>query len=459
MSPIPAYRPPKVPVGLDNPSLFRYLRTVVDNPVAGIPAAAYREPIALRVLPIATMAFATGSDLLEEILVKRPADFPKSRVDSRLLKPGLGDSLFTAEGEDWRWKRRLIAPYFSPTALARSVPDMVAPFRTVAGDWRTLGSEAPVDVARAMTSATFQVISRTLFSNEDEIDFARLSEAIDAYLEPSSWVIGLASLNVPAWVPHPGRRQIWRSRDRMRSMVGALVSARRRSGGMADDICGDLMRACDPESGRTLSDREMVDMLLALITAGHETSANGLTWALFCLAEQPRLQDELAAEVARVVGSRPVAAADLPALTSIEAFIKETMRLFPPAPLLTRRTTRPETLAGRTVKTGTIVFIPIYAIHRHQQLWPDPDRFDHTRFLGDNAKRIPRTAYMPFGAGPRVCVGATFAMMEMVAALATLLQDVRFSTDEATRCEPVQRITLRPKGGMVLKIRPACNRH
>jgi cytochrome P450 len=176
-----------------------------------------------------------------------------------------------------------------------------------------------------------------------------------------------------------------------------------------------------------------------------------LTWALFCLAEQPELQAELAAEVARVAGDRSVEAADLARLATVEAFLRETLRLFPPAPLLTRRTTRPETLAGRPLKPGTIVFIPIYAIHRHQRLWPDPDRFDHTRFLGDTAKRIPRTAYMPFGAGPRVCVGATFAMMEMVAALATLLQHVRFATVERTRCEPIHRITLRPKGGMVLK--------
>jgi cytochrome P450 len=457
MSPIPAYRPPKVPVGPDKPSLLRYLRTVVDNPVAGIPAAAYREPIALRVLPVATMAFVTGPDLVEEILVGRAADFPKSRVDDRLLRPAVGDSLLTAEGEDWRWKRRLIAPYFSPAALARSVPDMIAPFCILAADWRSRGPGEPIDVAPAMTSATFQVIGRTLFSPGDaadagdEVDFAVLSAALDAYLEPSSWVIGLASLNVPAWVPHPGRGRMIRARDRMRSVVGALVSARRRSGVAADDICGDLMRARDPETGRTLSDRDMVDTLLTLIAAGHETSAKALTWALFCLAQQPELQADLAAEVARVVGGRPVEAADLPALTTIEAFLRETMRLFPPVPLVTRRTTRPETLAGHTLKPGTIVFIPIYAIHRHQGLWPDPDRFDHTRFAADNARKIPRTVYMPFGAGPRVCVGATFAMMEMVAALATLLQHVRFATVERTRCEPVHRITLRPKGGMVLK--------
>ncbi len=451
MSPIPVYRPPKVPAGPDKPSLLRYLRTVVDNPVAGIPAAAYREPIALRVLPVATMAFVTGPDLVEEVLVKRAADFPKSRIDGRLFRPALGDGLLTAVGDDWRWKRRLIAPYFSPAALARSVPDMVAPFRVLAEDWRSHGPGAAIDVSPAMTSATFQVICRTLFAGREEVDFAVLSAAIDAYLEPSPWIMGLASLNVPAWVPHPGRSRMLRARDRLRSMVGALVATRRRSGGAADDICGDLMRARDPETGRTLSDRDMVDMLLTMITAGHETSAQGLTWALFCLAEQPELQAELAAEVARVAGDRSVEAADLARLATVEAFLRETMRLFPPAPLLTRRTTRPETLAGRPLKPGTIVFIPIYAIHRHQRLWPDPDRFDHTRFLGDTAKRIPRTAYMPFGAGPRVCVGATFAMMEMVAALATLLQHVRFATVERTRCEPIHRITLRPKGGMVLK--------
>jgi cytochrome P450 len=449
-----SYAPVRVAPGAEKPGLVGFLRAMVSNPVSAIPPAAYHEPITLLPMPGATIAFVSDPDLLEEILIRRVADFPKSEVDDRVLRPAFGDSLLTAHGESWRWKRRLAAPYFAPAALARAVPDMVAPFEAVAERWRTSNAAQPRDVTSAMTSATFEVISRTLFSQQDEVDFTAITQAIDAYLAPISWVIGLASLKVPTWVPHPGSVRIRRASHRMRSIVGDLVLARRRTASDLEDICGDLMRARDPETGRPLDDRDLVDMLLTLIAAGHETSANALTWALYCLAEQPHLQEVLAAEVAKVAGTRIVEAADLPKLETVEAFIQETMRLFPPAPIIARRTLKTERLGGHSLKAGTLLFIPIYAIHRHKRLWQDPDHFDLTRFQGSRAKQIGRTAFMPFGAGPRVCVGATFAMMEMVAGLATLLQGCRFAIDEGAHYEPIQRITLKPKGGLRLQVLP-----
>ena len=449
-----AFEPVKVAPSPEKPSLFGFMRAMVSNPVGALPPAAYREPITLLRMLGTPIAFVSAPDLLEEILVRRVADFPKSHVDDRVLRPAFGDSLLTAHGEAWRWKRRLAAPYFAPAALARTVPDMVAPFQSLAQTWREGEAGSVRDVMPAMTSATLEVISRALFSTQEEADFAGISEAINAYLAPISWVIVLASLKIPAWVPHPGHGRIRRACHRMRSLVGDIVSARRTSGSMLNDICGDLMHARDPETQRPLDDRDLVDMLLTLIAAGHETSANGLTWALYCLAEQPRLQDELAAEVARVAGARPIEAADLAALETVEAFIKETMRLLPPVPLLARRNLKAESFGGHGLKAGTLLFIPVYAIHRHERLWSHPDQFDPSRFQGDSARKIARTAYMPFGAGPRVCVGASFAMMEMVAGLATLLQSLRFATVNGARHEPIQRITLRPKGGLPLRVFP-----
>jgi cytochrome P450 len=449
-----AFVPVKIAPGAEKPGFVGFMRAMVSNPVGAIPPAAYREPMAVLSLPGASIAYLADPDLLEEVLVRRVPDFPKSQIDDRILRPAFGDSLLTAHGESWRWKRRLAAPYFAPAALARYVPHMVDTFQGLAETWTTDGAAAPRDVMSAMTWATFEVISRTLFSNRDEVDFNAISAAITEYLEPISWVAGFASLKVPAWVPHPGHRQIRRARLRMRAVVGDLVRARRAAAGDRQDICADLMNASDPETGRPLDDRDLVDMLLTLIAAGHETSANGLTWALYCLAAQPRLQEELAAEVARVAGDRPVAAADLPKLETVEAFLKETMRVLPPVPLMARRTVKPERLGGHDLKPGTVLFIPIYAIHRNERLWRDPDRFDLERFRGDAAKRIPRTAYMPFGAGPRVCVGASFAMMEMVAGLATMLQRCRFTALDGARHELVHRITLRPKGGLRLHVHP-----
>ncbi len=280
-----------------------------------------------------------------------------------------------------------------------------------------------------------------------------ISAAITDYLTPISWTIGLASLKLPAWVPHPGLVRMHRARRQVRAYVRNIVESRQEAPAAYNDICADLMQATDPETGRPLSEDDLLDMLLTLMAAGHETSANGLTWALYCLAAQPNLQDALRAETLGVAGDRPLAATDLSALVTTEAFVKETMRLFPPAPLMARRTTKAETLGDCVLPPGTTLFLPIYAVHRHKALWTNPDAFDLNRFLGDQGKQMQRTVYMPFGAGPRICIGGTFAMMEMVGALAILLRRVRVSVADETRCEPIQRITLRPKNGMWLAVR------
>ena len=431
-----------------------FLRAMIADPVSAIPASAYEEPLTVLSFSGGPFIFVSDPDVLEQVLVKRSQEFPKSKVDKRIFQPAFGDSLLIAHGEDWKWKRRLAAPHFSPAALAKSVPGMIAPFEELAREWRSRNSEDPVDVSPAMTRATLDVISSTLFTDENEIDATAISEAISDYLTPISWTIALASFNVPAWLPHPGKGRIRQGQRRMRLLVEELIERRRGSSTSYSDICADLMNARDPETDRLLSDRDVADMLLTLVAAGHETSANGLTWALYCLASQPRLQEELRAEVQSVTGDRPIAADNIPELVHVEAFLKETMRLFPPAPLLGRRTDKAETIGGRDYPTRTALFIPIYAVHRHRLLWKSPERFDPTRFLGDKAKEIRRTAYMPFGAGPRICIGGTFAMMEMVGAMATLLKELRFSTTSATRCEPMQRVTLRPKDKLELAVAP-----
>jgi cytochrome P450 len=357
-----------------------------------------------------------------------------------------------ADGNDWRWKRRLAAPYFSPSAVARTVPDMVAPFEALSKNLKSRNADDPVDVSKAMTMATLAVISGTLFTNQDEVDFEGISKAITDYLTPISWTIGLAILRAPAWLPHPGKGRIRRGKRKMRDLVNGLIEARRGSNTEYEDICADLMHAEDPETGRPLSDNDLADMLLTLIAAGHETSANGLTWALYCLADQPQLQEELRVEIEAVVGNRPVEAFDLASLVKTEAFLKESMRLFPPVPIMARRNSKAERFRDHEFKPGSTFIIPIYAIQRHRLLWSSPDRFDLTRFTGKSAKQIKRTAYMPFGGGPRICIGNSFAMMEMVSGFATLIRHLRFSTMDSTRCEPIQRVTLRPKDNLQLAV-------
>ena len=447
-----AYTPPMIAPDERSSGLIGFLRAMITNPVGAIPASAYEDELAVLSFLGTQVTFVCAPALIEDILIKRVQEFRKAEVDDLIFKPVFGNSLLIAQGEDWRWKRRLAAPYFSPIALAKSVQRMIAPFDALSREWRDNAPGTTVNVSTSMTNVTAEVISATLFTNHDELDMGALSAAISESLMPVSWTIGLASLKVPAWVPHPGKVKIQRGQRAMRRIVGEAIAARRVSTAVYRDICAELMSAKDPESGKPLADTDLVDMVLTLVAAGHETTANALTWALFCLAEQPALQDELRSEIASVCGGGAIEADDIPAFVKVEAFIKETMRLFPPVPLLARRTLMMKSFGSQEFSPGTTLFIPIYAIHRHKRLWSSPDQFDMRRFLGEDASKIQRSAYLPFGAGPRVCIGGTFAMTEMILAIAILVRSLHFSTSGTTRCEPIHRITLRPRDGLQLAI-------
>ncbi len=456
MEEVSVFVPPAKAPGPDKPGVLGFLSAMISDPLRIIPQSAYSEPVSAMTVLGETVGVVSAPRFVEDILVRRPQDFPKTRIDELIFRPVLGDGLLTAQGDTWKWKRRLLAPYFSPATLGCRVPDMVHPFERLANEWHAATSSDDVDITAAMTAATFEVISRTLFTNQEEIDFGRLSRAIDDYLSPISWVVGLSTLRLPTWLPHPGKAQLRRARVAMREAVADLIAARRGSNIVAEDICGDLMRAQDADTGRNLSDEDLVDMLLTLVAAGHETTANGMTWTLFCLANQPKLQETLAREVEEVCGGSSPDAADIQRLKWTEAFIKETMRLFPPAPLMARQALKPERFGSYHFKAGTTLFIPVYAIHRYESSWEAPGEFRIERFLSGNngsaGKLVSRTAYMPFGAGPRICVGWAFAMMEMTAAIAILLQKVRFSMATATECDPIHRVTLRPRHGMRLNV-------
>jgi cytochrome P450 len=193
-------------------------------------------------------------------------------------------------------------------------------------------------------------------------------------------------------------------------------------------------------------------LFLTLLAAGHETSANGLSWALYCLAAQPERQEVLAAKVREVVGTGPVEAQHLDALEDVRHFLEEAMRLFPPVPIMTRRALRDCQLGTELIRAGSLVFIPIYATHRHRALWEAPDVFDPERFGATAAQGRARCAYMPFGAGPRICIGASFAMLEMVVGLATMLSQVRLGLADPIPPRPIHRITLRPERDLILRV-------
>jgi cytochrome P450 len=450
----PALYPPTVVPPPRPLPLHRFLMAFVRNPLSALPQPVYEEPLVVQDNGRNVIVWVTDPALVEKVLLHDSAQFPKSPLEKRVFAHTLGDGILTSEGASWRWQRRTAAPLFRPADLASLVPDMTQAAEDQLRRWRASppGSVQPID--RQMSETTFQVISSTMFAGSAEHEAARILEASDSALATISWEIAAAMMRVPPWVWYPGKAKRRRAAEAMREGVAAILARRRASGLVGNDLLARLARAQDPETGEPMSEKQLVDNLLTFLAAGHETTAKALTWTLYLLARAPQWQDRVRAEINAVAGQGALTAEHLDRLPITRAVLKEAMRLYPPAPVLTRLTKEDMTLGDLSIKAGTIVVISIFAVHRHRKLWVDPDRFDPERFAPDQEAKLARTQFMPFGFGPRTCIGSVFAMMEGMALLATLVRGARFEWDGRHAPTPVSRVTLRPRGGMPLKVWP-----
>jgi len=299
---------------------------------------------------------------------------------------------------------------------------------------------------------TFDIIVETMMSGPGGIDVARVEKGITDYLKPTGWVFALSILEAPDWLPYPGRRRAMAAADYLRSALMGMIAERRRAKDEREDLVGLLLSAKDPESGRTMTDAEITDNLLTFVTAGHETTALGLAWTFHLLAQHPEHEAMVLAEIDEVVRGGPVRPEHVAQLTYTRQVFSEAMRLYPPAPIITRTATRAFPLGGFTIPAGTVLIVPIYAVHHHETLWEDPERFDPGRFAPEQAKERHRYAYMPFGAGPRICIGSAFATMEAVAILAVLLQALRVRSRSGAVPDATMKVTLRPKQELQMEI-------
>jgi cytochrome P450 len=242
----------------------------------------------------------------------------------------------------------------------------------------------------------------------------------------------------------------------MRGTVAQMIHARRRvqqdAAAEPDDLMRRLIAAHDPESGQSMNDEQLIDNALTFYLAGHETTAKALTWTLYLLARSPEWTAALKEEIARVTGGAPIAAAHIEGFVRVRQVLRESMRLYPPVPMMSRQAVADARIGEHDVKAGASILMPIYAIHRHTRRWEDPDAFDPDRFSPEREAQMPRYQFMPFGAGPRVCIGMSFAMLEATAMLATMLQKTRFEPVEGHDPLPMARVTLAPRGGMPLKV-------
>lgn len=423
----------------------------VRNPLLIVPVAAYETDIVQgSVSP--PVVWVSSPDLIKTIFLDERETYQKL-VQIRLLSPLLGKGILTSEGQDWKWQRQASAPMFRHQDLMTFVPTFVRAADDLVTRWRRSAAGSVHDINEAMTKVTYDVISHTLLPTGK----ASLSEAVEhataTFQAGGAWTQLYAFLRLPAWVPQPGRKAGAGATRTLRDATLAMIRERRAVAVQPDDLMSRLMKARDPEKGQPMTDEQLVDNLLTFYLAGHETTAKALTWTHYLLARSPEWTAALVDEIERVTGGAAITAEHVDQLVLTGQVVKESMRLFPPVPMMSRQVVKATTLGGMRLHAGASVIVSIYALHRHRALWENPNAFDPTRFAPEKDKSISRYAYMPFGAGPRICIGMAFAMIEATVMLATMIRAMRFETVGADPV-PVARVTLFPKDGMPLKVSP-----
>lgn len=436
-------------------SLFRFVLRFIENPLLAVPQQAYEERLVAQESADRAIFWVSAPDLVEDLLLRNGDKLEQSPVQKRVFRRALRDGVLSSDGDLWRWQRRTMAPLFRPAEILTYVPEMAAPAEDTLKQWRKSAPGSLQNIDDAMIDATFAVIMRTMLkggvTKEAEI-IRRTSEQVLKYV---TWEMLYGSFRLPLWLPHPASWRLERGARRMRKAVRDIIGRRMREAdsAAANDLLARLMAARDPATGDPMSMERLINNLLTLLEAGHETTSRALSWTLYLLARAPEWQDAVRGEVRSVLGDQPVEGRHIEQLKVTQQVLKESMRLYPPVPVLSRVVTQRFRIGGVDFPQGCVTLIPIYCIHRHKQVWDDPECFDPSRFAPENDD-YPRTQYMPFGAGSRICLGASFAMAEATAILATLIRGAEFEWDGIVDPEPVSRVTLQPKGGISLKVRP-----
>lgn len=441
------FEPPARPLGLLG------LRTLMRNYIETVPRFAYDQNVTHFCTRMSDVLIVSDPDIIQELLVDEAEAFGRDPTTRRSFAPVIGNTaLFLAEGADWRWQRRAVAPIFRHETLLSFVPVFAAMAQRQVERWRKADRTVPTDAAAAMTRTTFEIIVEAMLGGSANLDADRYSRALTDNFGTIPWHIIYVMFSIPEWMPYPHRRRAMRSRDFLHRDIRRIVAARHFSQSSKPDLLNLMRAAHDPETGRTMSDDEIVANLLTFITAGHETTAVALTWALWLLAKDQVTQQRVFDEVKSVAADQPIDAASVEGLAFCRQVIQEAMRLFPPAPGIARISKAAVKIGDMQFSAGTRIHIPVFALHRNAGLWDNPDAFDPDRFAPELVKARRRFAFLPFGGGPRVCIGGGFAMLEAAAILATIIRAFRFDPVAGHKPKPVARVTLRPAGGMPLLI-------
>jgi unspecific monooxygenase len=444
--------PPSAPRAPETMTFFGRLAAMRESVIGTWGQRAYEEDIIQGRFFGHSSFILNTPDAIRHVLVDNYENYTRTPAGFRVLRPVLGEGLLIAEGRAWKHQRRTLAPAFTPRAVTTLIPHMIAATDETIAKLRAACGQ-PVDLREAMQRMTLEIAGRTMFSFEMSRHGPTLRDFVMEYgarlARPH-----LLDLMLPQGWPSPQDFSRARFRKRWTSFVAMLMAERRAAGkneGAPPRDLFDLMVAArDPETGDAFTDEQLGDQVATMILAGHETTATTLFWSLYLLALDPTSQDQLAAEVQ---GATVTGALDLERLKFTRAVVDETMRLYPPVFLIARAAAGPDTVAGRPVKNKDVILIAPWLLHRHEKLWRDPNAFIPSRFM-PGAPPPDRFAYLPFGVGARVCIGAHFALVEATLALARIIGAFRIELLDQEPVIPVGVVTTQPDRSPMFRITP-----
>ena len=442
----PAPTPRSVP-----PSTLEMMRIVYRNPLELWGEPSYNEPY-ISVTGIGgPLVIANDPALIRHVLVDNARNYRMATVRQMILRPILRDGLLTAEGDVWKRSRKAMAPVFTPRHIFGFAAPMLKRTTAFAERYEEGGVH---DVAVDMTNLTYDILAETLFSGEISGEPGAFASQIDRLFETMGRVDPLDLLRAPEWLPRLTRLRGRKTMAYFRSIVADTIAMRserlKRSPGSApQDFLTLLLEAEGPDG---LTRGEIEDNIITFIGAGHETTARALGWTLYCLSQAPWERDKVEREIDAVLAREPDPAKWLDAMPFTRAAFEEALRLYPPAPSINREPIEPERYKDLDIPARAAVLVMPWTVHRHRKLWDKPDAFMPERFHPGNREKIDRFQYLPFGAGPRVCIGASFAMQEAMIALGVLMSRFRFEALDETRPWPVQKLTTQPQGGLPMRV-------
>lgn len=455
------FRPPAPEPRPRSLGVIGLLRALKKNPIECWAKEHFEEAIVAATPVLGRVFVVNDPDAIRHVLLDNAVNYGKDKFQRRVCSAGLGHGLLGAEGGQWRVQRRSIAPMFSRKTVASFAAAMLQAANTLVARWHALGEAATVDLAVEMRRVTLDVLERTIFSDGLGCQAEELRAAMATYFDTIGRIEPLDLFGAPDFVPRPSRLRVRATLRFFDAAIDQLIVARKQRlkhdpDAGPHDLLTLLLRALDPETGQSMTEAEVRSNILTFVAAGHETTANCLCWSLFLLAQSPEWRERVTAEVCSESAALTRGLADRLVLT--RAVIDEALRLYPPIAATTRMAIGPDTLGGMSIRPGSVLVIAPYVLHRHRRLWNAPDYFDPNRFVGEARSTISRFAYLPFGVGMRTCIGAAFALQEATLVLATIVRHFELELAPGHVVWPLLRVTLRPAGGLPMKLTRRCDR-